>query len=384
MSLSRRSGAVGGSSLPANSKKRRGADEIGSLSSGAIERIYCTLSRGCTDASAATLQVWEIEIPTSPGDLPRIILSDGVHFQRGTLAPPLRPLAEIFTENCVVRLKKYRRADDLALHIIDLDIVAPAQAERIGNPVSIETAPCGLNAQLALEIKNGTLSAEGLASLIVAGAQVNAPAPAGNNDPSRIPLVRAVNTGSPAIVQWLIDAGASVQPLLDGRRVDVLLYTAAVGKLECLKVLLDTGKESSLHDTAELLGAVGQLVNREVVMTEILREMFERDPDFDPDEYAGDFDLDLEDMIHDKLDTKANEIHQTITDVLDQRALVQAHRRLALCAGACGSRLGVESPIGLTNADVIEYLLTEHLLIGKPRMPGAAVSGAVLRRFAHH
>ena len=383
MPLSRRSGAVGGSSLPANSKKRRGADEMESLSSGAIERIYCTrtLSRGCTDASAPTLQVWEIEIPTSPGDLPRIILSDGVHFQRGTLAPPLRP-SEIFTENCVVRLKKYRRTDDLELHIIDLDIVAPAQAERIGNPVSIETAPCGLNVQLALEIINGTLSAEGLASLIVAGAQVDAPAPAG--DPSRIPLVRAVNTGSPAIVQWLIDAGASVQPLLDGRRVDVLHYTAAVGNLECLQVLLDTGKESSLHDAAELLGAVGQLVNREALMTEMLREMFERDPDFNPDEYAGDFDLDLEDMIHDKLDTKANEIHQTITDVLDQRALVQAHRRLALCAGACGSRLGVESPIGQTNADVIEYLLTEHLLIGKPRMPGAAVSGAVLRRFARH
>lgn len=124
--------------------------------------------------------------------------------------------------------------------------------------------------------------------------------------------------------------------------------------------------------------------NRAVVKEEILWGTFESDPDFDPYEHAGDFGMDLQDMIHEKIYSETEQIRQTISDVLEQRALVQAHRRLALCAGASGSRLGVESPIGQTNADVIDYLLNEHLMTAKPRMPGAPVSGAVLRRFAHH
>ena len=322
-----------------------------------------------------------------------------MHFQQGVLAPSLRPLAENLTENCVVSLKKYFHDDGSAfrpmhLTILDLEIMASAQAERVGNPVSIETAPCGLNAQLAHKIMKDTLSGEDLASLIVAGAQIDAPARWGSHSTSQIPLVRAVNTGSAAIVQWLIDAGACVyshinpQHREDESGVDVLLFAASVGQLECLKVLLDTGMESRLHDKAMLLSCAGQLLNgprnREVVETEILREIFESDPDFDPDEHAGDFGMDLQDMVHEKIYTKTEEIYQTISEVLEQRALVQAYRRLALCAGACGSRLGVESPIGQTNPDVIDYLLNEHLMIAKPRMPGAPVSGAVLRRFAHH
>eukprot|EP01046_Picozoa_sp_COSAG06_P077022 COSAG06_NODE_24864_length_650_cov_1.344828_2_plen_74_part_00 len=53
-----------------------------------------------------------------------------------------------------------------------------------------------------------------------------------------------------------------------------------------------------------------------------------------------------------------------------------------MCSGGCSTRLGVESPIGHTNNDVLDHLLTAHLLIDKPRMPGALVSSAVLSRVA--
>ena len=194
---------------------------------------------------------------------------------------------------------------------------------------------------------------------------------------------------SPGFVRWLIDAGACVhtEVSLDGYwglgaksgKVDVLFIAAAAGESKYLRVLLDTGMESRLHDDAELYAAAGLSIDADDVMTVLMQEWFQNQPDLD---LVCDLDHDLLEIAHVKVEDTKQAIREMMIHTFEERALVQAYRRLAICFGACSSRLGAESPVGLTNYDVIDHLLTRHLLIGKRRMPGAVVQSAVLERFA--
>ena len=73
-------------------------------------------------------------------------------------------------------------------------------------------------------------------------------------------------------------------------------------------------------------------------------------------------------------------LREVIETRFEQRGLVQAHRRLALAA-ATNDRLGSASPLRGMDMGVLLVLIEDHLLVKKPRMPGARVTTDTQARF---
>ena len=152
-----------------------------------------------------------------------------------------------------------------------------------------------------------------------------------------LPLQLAVESpaSDPDVVRWLIKAGASLHTEVSNpctrsyepSKVDVLFLAAAGADMECLEVLLGTGMESRLHDDAVLQGVVGEHADTEDLQREVFQEMLANDPEFNPDEYMGDFEMDLMEIAHDRLEDVKTLVRKKISDTFEQRALVQAYRR---------------------------------------------------------
>lgn len=235
-----------------------------------------------------------------------------------------------------------------------------------------------------------------------AGAQINVAAtPAGSTA-----LQLAVTSGQDCVLRELIDAGALLHILQSSQstpvgsrveapqRVDVLYIAIACAEAECLKVLLDTGMESRAHSDAALLETAGScfwcsgadmILGFEHQVTDQLFNNHADDADFDADSEKHEYEVDeiKWDIEDDASESVQANIRTMVKDHFQARALVQAYRRLALSSGAgCVSRLATQSPLRYADADVFDHLLTAHLLVGKPRMPGAPVSAAILARFA--
>jgi hypothetical protein len=289
----------------------------------------------------ATVQVWGIE-KVQGRDVFSIVLSDGVPFQRGELSGSslnAKVLDGSLAADCIVVLRQYRtctlnRSCQMIVMVTDLEVIAPAQAEHIGTPIDIQTAPCALNWVLVKKIMKGKLhTAEDLTTLVDAGADVNRPH---QEVGGRVPLQLAVKYASdPDVVRWLIKAGASLHTEVSNTfsrsyepsKVDVLFLAAAGADMECLEVLLGTGMESRLHDDAVLQGVVGEHADTEDLQREVFQEMLANDPEFNPDEYMGDFEMDVMDIAHDRLEDVKTLVRKKISDTFEQRALVQAYRR---------------------------------------------------------
>jgi hypothetical protein len=384
----------------ASSEAVESVESVGPLSSGAVEQMYLD---DPGSVHVATVQVWGIE-KVQGRDVFSIVLSDGVHFQRGELSGSslnAKVLDGSLAADCIVVLRQYRtctlnRSCQMIVMVTDLEVIAPAQAEHIGNPIDIQTAPCALNWVLAKKIVEKTLhTAEDLTTLIDAGADVNQPVTINQSGVVRgrmPPLQLAVQfpASDPDVIRWLVKAGASLHTEVSNHpafrflsrscepsKVDVLFLGAAGADAECLEVLLGTGMESRLHDDAVLQRFVGKHVDEHALQCDVYQDVRD-DSDFeygsdDDENHRVDYGLEMrvEELARDRFENMMTSARKTISDTFEQRALVQAYRRLALCSGGCSTRLGVESPIGQTNTDVLEHLLTAHLLIDKPRMPGA-------------